>query len=59
MDEFKKSSFSDNHFGMCVYVSMFDTIVKVRKNSCGCTLEFSSDEWKTFIRGVKNGEFDL
>ena len=45
----------------CVAVKITDTQVQVRdtKDSGKTTLSFRHDEWKAFIEGVKNGEFDL
>lgn len=62
--EFKKSTFSemqgDKH-GDCVEIKRTDKSVFVRdsKNKNNETLEFTSSEWKAFINGVKNKEFDL
>lgn len=59
MDKFKKSSFSfDDTPGGCVYVSLEDPVIKL-KDERGNILNFTPHEWKIFIKGVKNGEFDL
>jgi len=61
---FKKSTYSemsgDKH-GDCVEIMRTDNKIFVRdsKNKDLNTLEFTSSEWKAFIQGVKNKEFDL
>lgn len=55
-----KSSFS-GACGDCVEVaSMPGGLVGVRdsKNINGAVLHFAPDEWNTFLRGARNGEFD-
>lgn len=44
----------------CVEVSVGDTEVMVRdsKNPNDPFLRFSRDEWRDFLAGAKNGEFD-
>ena len=62
MSEFKKSSFSNPRppdYGGCVFVSIEDAGITVRKNEEERVLHFTHDEWKVFIQGVKNGEFDV
>ena len=58
--EFKKSSFSDG--GGCVEVGRIHAggaIVRDTKDpSRRIALAFNGPEWDSFIRGVKNGEFD-
>jgi hypothetical protein len=54
---YKKSTYSG---AVCVQVALFtDGSVGV-KNSRNATLEhvFTADEWKAFVAGVKDGEFD-
>jgi Domain of unknown function (DUF397) len=56
-----KSSFSFAN-GDCVEVaSLPDGIVGVRdsKDSDGPVLQFTSSEWRAFVGGVRNGEFDI
>lgn len=55
----RKSSLSAN--GGCVEVACVDEQVIVRdsKNKGGSILEFNFHEWKAFIDGVRDGEFDL
>ncbi len=46
----------------CVEVAVTDTTVRVRESAhgrYGQTLRFTHDEWRTFVAGVKNGEFDV
>jgi hypothetical protein len=58
--QFKKSSFSpvsQNCVGVCISldrVLVTNTKLKRRK-----IIEFNEHEWRAFILGVKNGEFDL
>lgn len=46
---------------ICVSVKISDDKVQVRdtKDSSKTTLTFDHNEWKAFIGGVKNGEFDV
>jgi hypothetical protein len=57
--EFLKSSFSGPNG--CVEVAIRPDGVAVRdaKHREGVVLEFSPSEWAAFLRGVKDGEFDL
>jgi len=58
-DGFRKSKRCyDDH--TCVEVAIKDGCVGVRdsKQSNSPVLGFTTDEWKTFIAGVKAGEFD-
>jgi len=62
--EFKKSTFSEmqgDSSGDCVEIKRTSKSILVRdsKNIDGETLEFTSSEWKAFLNGVKNKEFDL
>ncbi|MEU6722407.1 DUF397 domain-containing protein [Nonomuraea wenchangensis] len=47
--------------GNCVEVAVLDGKVWVRgsQDASGAVLPFSVDEWSDFIRGVKDGQFDL
>lgn len=56
----RKSSISGGN-GQCVEVAITDTVVGVRdtKNREGGTLVFRHDEWRAFLQGVRNGEFDV
>lgn len=58
---FKKSSYSPNARDVkCVGVSVSQGEVLVTNlYKDGPILRFSKDEWEAFIKGVKNGEFDL
>ena len=60
--DFRKSSFS-NHpvYTHCVEVAMHGTEVAVRdsKDSAKTTLRFTRDEWRAFINGVKDEQFEI
>ncbi|MGW4472879.1 DUF397 domain-containing protein [Nonomuraea sp. NPDC004354] len=55
----RKSSIS-NLSGECVEVAMVGQAVLVRhsRRPDGAVLEFSLGEWKAFLGGVKQGEFE-
>ena len=61
--KFFKVSFSQYVWNKCVEVAFGedDESVNVRdsKNPEGPVLTFTPDEWDAFIKGVKQGEFDL
>jgi hypothetical protein len=56
-----KSSYSGGNGGSCVEVRGTGEAVEVRdtKDRQGGTLRFTPDEWRAFIAGVKDGEFNL
>jgi hypothetical protein len=55
---FKLSSFT--HKCCCVAVRIGDMVeIRDTKNSNGPTISYNKDEWTAFIKGVKNGEFDI
>ncbi|MFC0862672.1 DUF397 domain-containing protein [Sphaerimonospora cavernae] len=56
----RKSSISGGS-GQCLEVAITDTAVGGRdtKDPEGGTLVFNRDEWRAFLGGVHNGEFDL
>jgi hypothetical protein len=57
----RKSSYSDGN-GDCVEIGSRPGSVGVRdtkQDGRGPVLEFTQSEWEAFVRGVKNGEFDL
>lgn len=57
----RKSSRSNGNGGACVEVARnLSGIVAVRdsKDTHGPALIFSPDGWRTFVDGVKDGEFD-
>jgi hypothetical protein len=58
-DDFRSSSFSQNV--ECVEVAVRDEQVLVRdsRNRGDCVLTFTHREWRAFIAGAKDGEFDL
>jgi putative sterol carrier protein len=45
----------------CVAVKRAEDGVHIRdtKDAADATLSFTNEEWKAFIEGVKNGEFDV
>ncbi|WP_433228011.1 DUF397 domain-containing protein [Actinomadura formosensis] len=46
--------------GDCVEVTVAHWVgVRDSKDPDGAVLWFTGDEWKAFLAGVKNGEFDL
>lgn len=58
---FKKSTFSDGRPYRCVKVAIRPEGIAVRdtKDSNKKTLFFKKNEWSAFVKGVKNGEFDI
>ncbi|MBO4270983.1 DUF397 domain-containing protein [Microbispora triticiradicis] len=57
----RKSSLSGDNGGQCVEVAVdLPGVVAVRdsKDPDGPRLTFTPAEWRTFISGVKTGEFD-
>ena len=57
--EWRKSSFSANH--NCVEFRRVEGGVEVRnsKRPDEATIRYTASEWRAFIAGVKNGEFDI
>jgi len=57
----RKSSRSSGQGGNCVEVAVIDQMIKVRhsKDPNGPVLTFTPSEWRAFIGGVKDDEFDL
>jgi len=57
---FTKSSFSD-YAKYCVGVAFDHGKVYVTNTALdnGPIVEFTEDEWRAFVRGVRNHEFDL
>jgi hypothetical protein len=55
----RKSSASAS--GDCVEVALSQGSILVRdsKERCPYILEFTSSEWRAFLSGVRDGEFDL
>jgi hypothetical protein len=58
---FSKSSESGPWTDNCVEVGSCDCGIQVRdsKDQSGPVLTFNHAEWKAFLAGVRNGEFDL
>ena len=59
-NKWKKSSYCDNSSGNCVEVADLPGAWAIRdtKDPDGPVLVFAAPEWKAFIAGAKNGEFD-
>jgi len=59
--EFKKSSYTGQGRWSCVEVAIRPDVVGVRhtRDPQKTTLEYSRAEWKAFIKGAKEGQFDL
>ncbi len=60
--DFKISSFCNcGSCNNCVSIAVTEQGVFVRdtKDDTKTTLAFTPDEWKTFVQGVKAGEFDV
>lgn len=59
-EEFKKSSHCGAD-GNCVQVALRrgGIVVGDTKHPAGAMLAFNENEWNAFVRGVKDGEFDL
>jgi hypothetical protein len=55
----RKSSFSGANG--CVEIAVIDGKIAVRDSKAqkGPVLTFTPGEWKAFVGGVRNGEFDL
>jgi hypothetical protein len=60
-NEFKLSSYTGIDRYACVMVARRPDVIGVRhsRDAGKTTLEFTPDEWKAFIQGVKDGEFDI
>lgn len=56
---FRSSSYC--HSGSCVQVATTAETVLVRdsKNPDGAVLRFTAEEWRTFVLGVRAGEFSV
>ena len=57
----RKSTRSGDNGGACVEVATLSDAVAVRdsKNPAGAALIFTPAEWRAFVEGAKDGEFDL
>lgn len=58
----RKSSYSGNGGGNCVEVAGHDSMILVRDTKDrgrGPVHRFTAAEWRAFVAGVRNGEFDL
>lgn len=58
---FKKSSYSPRELrGTCVGVSFNkSSILVINTNKRDNMISFTHEEWRAFIKGAKDGEFDL
>jgi hypothetical protein len=59
---FKRSSFCKADSPLCVEVALPETTARpviVRNSDTGDLVTFTHAEWRTFVAGVKAGEFDL
>lgn len=62
--QYRKSSYSGANNNNCVEVAVevattLNVCVRDTKDATRTTLRFTADEWKAFVAGVKDGEFDL
>jgi Domain of unknown function (DUF397) len=57
-EPWRTSSFSDS--GTCVEIAKVDDHIAVRhsRNTDGTVLIFTVEEWRAFVAGVREGEFD-
>jgi hypothetical protein len=59
---FFKSSFCNADSGQCVEVELSagvnGNVMVCNSKDRGSSIEFTQEEWTTFIQGVKSGEFD-
>lgn len=57
----RKSSYSGNQGSECVEVALAEDRIALRdsKDPQGPALVFTASEWKAFLAGAKDGEFDL
>jgi uncharacterized protein DUF397 len=58
----RKSTFSGANGGGCVEVAGDDGMIMVRDtkdHGRGPVHRYTADQWRGFIAGVRNGEFDL
>jgi hypothetical protein len=57
----RKSEASNANGGECLEVAFADEAVLIRHSHdrAGPVLSFSHAEWKAFLAGARNGEFDL
>jgi hypothetical protein len=58
----RKSTFSGANGGGCVEVADHDGVIVVRDtkdHGRGPVHQYAPEVWRTFIAGVRNGEFDL
>lgn len=56
----RRSSYCTAPDSLCIEVSTSRHEVRLRdsKNRAGPVLRFTHDEWRAFVLGVRNGEFD-
>lgn len=59
--EFRTSSYTGEGRWACVSVAIHKNVIGVRntRDKSKTTLDFTLDEWKAFVKGVKDGGFDI
>lgn len=59
--EWCKSTRCDNSGPNCLEARLHNGMVEVRdsKNLNGPVLQYTNTEWEVFLRGAKDGEFDI
>ena len=57
---YRKSSYSPRGDRFCVGIKFNEgTVSVINTKTKGPVVEFTSGEWAAFIKGVKDGEFDI
>jgi hypothetical protein len=57
---YRKSSYSNSGGQFCVGVSCADSVVMVTNtNQPSPVVHFTKEEWRAFVAGVKNNEFEI
>ena len=59
LSKFIKSSFSASDATCVGIASLGDSIVVNNTNEPQITIQFTKEEWRAFVLGVKNNEFDV
>jgi Domain of unknown function (DUF397) len=54
----RKASFCQS--GECIEVARYNGVILMRDSKCSCggLLRYTAEEWKSFVSGIKAGEFD-